>query len=1321
MSSTGVLPFVRGIDFTRYNFDDVHKHPKLFSELQRLRWIRMNHTGITQLPDDMKHLAKLEQLHCVHNKLNSLNKDIVTLNCLRVLNLRDNEIRSENVPNDLNKLEDLTVLDLSFNDLTEVPQNLEEAKTILVLNLGHNRITSVPNYLFKNLTDLVFLDLSSNKLESIPPQLRRLVHLKTLILNDNPLLHAQLRQLPSLNSLETLHLKNTQRTLTNIPQGLDNLPNLKEVDLSSNGLSIIPDTIYKIKTLRRLDFSDNNLTEVSNMIGDLDELVTLNLSRNKLMSLPSAICKLARLKKLYVNSNYLNFVGIPAGIGKLGELEIFSVSDNRLEMLPEGLCRCGKLKKLFLNKNKLYTLPESIHFLQLQDLDVSDNPDFQMPSKPIEMQKVIGAGAMFYNIDFSLQNQLMLAGASPQQISATSLLPTNNPVKDPIARKKRLKLLKQNVNVNESHKVLKGMREVAESKKTEKKSLFKTDEIKGKRWDEQLEKPKLDYTEFFEEDAGHIPGIVCYEIDKFLPSPVETSLNGKFFEGDCYIILKTYYDESNNLNWQIFYWIGSQSTLDKQACAAMHAVNLRNLLGATCRTQREEQNEESDEFLDLFGNDLCYIEGARTSSGFYTVEDVEYVTRMYKVTGTQRIILEPVPIHYESLDPRHVFLLDYGMTIFLWNGAKCNPITRSKARLFAENINKYERKFQAELIQQKQGDEVLQFWKILEGPPEPEFFTKEFSESSNPPENDKFQPKLYKVGIGMGYLELPQVQANTGKLVLTKELLDTRGVYILDCFSDIFVWIGRKSTRLVRTAALKLSTSLEAMINRPSHTMVTSTLEGTENQIFKSKFEGWDDLIPVDYTRTADAVLKKSEKFKKVGREQRESSIDSVSSTSTISTNYLTAPNSSLLRSQSAAPTGSALPPILQNPSDALKTDLVALFKDRYVPLPDEEALGMMEEINDFLESKECFVYENKKFVHLPENEIGQFYSEDCYIYICKYWKIEDEEEEGKEDDENAEENVSESSIECKLYFWQGRDANNAGWLAFTFNLKNKFKNVEIIKLNQQQESPQFLAHFNRKFVIHKGKRKMVSQKKQEKLTYETKMYHLRRNPYSAICTRCIQLDTATASNLCSQFCYIVCVPFENTDQNAATKGIVYVWIGKNSNPDEAKIAEEIAQDIYDETYSIQVLNEGEEPETFFWHSLEGKKPYDTSAEYIKYMRLFRCSNDRGYFAVTEKCIDFCQDDLADDDVMILDNGENVYLWIGPSSSEIEVKLAFKSTQVYIQNLKLKQPKKQRKLLLTTKGKEPLAFTKCFHAWSKHKNLQIGNLEKKLILKQRNL
>lgn len=227
MSQTGVLPFVRGIDFTKYNFDDSFKHPKLLAEMQRLRWIRMNNTQMKKLPDEISALKKLEQLHVVHNKLEGLNKELIGLSCLRILNARDNCIRSENVPNDLNNLEDLTVLDLSFNELTGIPQNLEEAKTILVLNLGHNKITSVPSHLFINLTDLVYLDLSSNKLEMLPPQLRRLVHLKTLILNDNPLLHAQLRQLPVLVSLESLHLKNTQRTLTNIPQGLENLPHLK--------------------------------------------------------------------------------------------------------------------------------------------------------------------------------------------------------------------------------------------------------------------------------------------------------------------------------------------------------------------------------------------------------------------------------------------------------------------------------------------------------------------------------------------------------------------------------------------------------------------------------------------------------------------------------------------------------------------------------------------------------------------------------------------------------------------------------------------------------------------------------------------------------------------------------------------------------------------------------------------------------------------------------------------------------------------------------------------------------------------------------------
>lgn len=62
---------------------------------------------------------------------------------------------------------------------------------------------------------------------------------------------------------------------------------------------------------------------------------------------------------------------------------------------------------------------------------------------------------------------------------------------------------------------------------------------------------------------------------------------------------QTFLDDSSSLNWEIYYWIGGEATLDKKACSAIHAVNLRNYLGAECRTVREEMGDESEEFLQV--------------------------------------------------------------------------------------------------------------------------------------------------------------------------------------------------------------------------------------------------------------------------------------------------------------------------------------------------------------------------------------------------------------------------------------------------------------------------------------------------------------------------------------------------------------------------------------------------------------------------------------------------------------------------------------------------------------------------------------------------
>lgn len=50
-------------------------------------------------------------------------------------------------------------------------------------------------------------------------------------------------------------------------------------------------------------------------------------------------------------------------------------------------------------------------------------------------------------------------------------------------------------------------------------------------------------------------------------------------------------------------------------------------------------NDESDEFLELFGEEIEYVEGARTSSGFYTTEKPKHITRFVELLILDLLVL----------------------------------------------------------------------------------------------------------------------------------------------------------------------------------------------------------------------------------------------------------------------------------------------------------------------------------------------------------------------------------------------------------------------------------------------------------------------------------------------------------------------------------------------------------------------------------------------------------------------------------------------------------------------------------------------------------
>ena len=68
---------------------------------------------------------------------------------------------------------------------------------------------------------------------------------------------------------------------------------------------------------------------------------------------------------------------------------------------------------------------------------------------------------------------------------------------------------------------------------------------------------------------------------------------------------------------------------------------------------------------------------------------------------------------------------------------------------------------------------------------------------------------------------------------------------------------------------------------------------------------------------------------------------------------------------------------------------------------------------------------------YLPLVFTGYFHTEDCYVFLCRYWvpvELPEEEESNTEDDD-----LPEDDFKCTVYFWQGRNASNMGWLTFTF------------------------------------------------------------------------------------------------------------------------------------------------------------------------------------------------------------------------------------------------------------------------------------------------
>lgn len=723
--------------------------------------------------------------------------------------------------------------------------------------------------------------------------------------------------------------------------------------------------------------------------------------------------------------------------------------------------------------------------------------------------------------------------------------------------------------------------------------------------------------------AGQKVGTEIWRIENFQPVPLPKSDYGRFYSGDSYIVLQTTSGKGGAYLYDIHFWLGKDTSQDEAGTAAIKTVELDAVLGGRAVQYREPQGHESDKFLSYFKPCIIPLEGG-VASGFKETEEEEFQTRLYTCKGKRAVRLKQVPFSRSTLNHDDVFILDTKDKIFQFNGANSNIQERAKALEVIQFLkDKYhEGTCDVAIVDdgklQAEGDSG-EFWVIFGG--FAPIGKKVASEDDVVLE--RTPPKLYCIVEG-------QVKEVDGEL--SKSLLENNKCYLLDCGSEVFVWVGRVTQVEERKAAMQTAEEFIVSENRPKSTRVTRLIQGYETHSFKSNFESW--------------------------------------------------------------PSGSA-----PSAPEEGRGKVAALLKQQGVGLKGlAKTSTATEEVPPLLEENgkiEVWRINGSAKTPVPKEDIGKFYSGDCYIVLYTY-------------------HSSEKKEDYYLSCWIGKDSieedqNMAARLATTMFNSLKGRPVQG-RVYQGKEPPQFIAIFQPMVVLKgglsSGYKNYIADKGLNDETYSSDGVALIQISGTSVHNnKAVQVE-AVATSLNSYDCFLL--------QSGSS---LFTWHGNQSTVEQHNIAAKIAEFLKPGA-NVKFAKEGTENSTF-WFALGGKQAYTSrkvSQETVRDPHLFAFSLNKGKFEIDE-IYNFSQDDLLTEDILILDTHAEVFIWVGQSVDSKEKQSAFEIGQKYIAlAASLDGLSPCVPLYRVTEGNEPSFFT-TFFSWDPAKaNAQGNSFQKKVML-----
>ncbi|XP_071696835.1 villin-4-like [Rutidosis leptorrhynchoides] len=313
-----------------------------------------------------------------------------------------------------------------------------------------------------------------------------------------------------------------------------------------------------------------------------------------------------------------------------------------------------------------------------------------------------------------------------------------------------------------------------------------------------------------------------------LPVPDQS----KFYSGECYIFQYSYPGEDQD-ECLIGTWFGKQSVEEERNSATSQANKMVESLKFMAAQLQVYEGNEPILFFAIFQSFLVFKGGV--SDGYKNfISETELPDETYKEDGValfrvqgsgpenmQAIQVEPMA---SSLNSSYCYILLSGSSVFTWIG---NLTTPEVQELVERQLDVIKPNMQSKL--QKEGSESELFWEVLGG--------KSEYPSQKIVRDGESDPHLFSCTFSKGDLKVTEIYN------FNQDDLMTEDIFILDCHSSIFVWVGQQVDQKLKTEVLVIGEKFLKhdflLENLSLETPLYIISEGSEPQFF-TRFFTWD-------------------------------------------------------------------------------------------------------------------------------------------------------------------------------------------------------------------------------------------------------------------------------------------------------------------------------------------------------------------------------------------------------------------------------------------------------------------------------------------------